>query len=231
LETLSKDGTVNRERAVLIRGSGVHVPEYRAPDCATDTPSVLLASRMLWHKGIGAFVEAARKLKEEGVKARFILAGDSDPGNPSSIPAGQLKEWHDEGVIEWIGWQKDMDALLSRVDIACLPSTYREGIPRSLLEAAAFGRPIVTTDIPGCRDLVVDQETGFLVQPGDGHALSDALRKLISDSGLRVRMGANARSRVVDQFSEEHVIRKTLEVYEQALVAQQESPSVCKSVK
>lgn len=215
-KTFQESGLISGERSIVIGGSGVEVPPLVGPQVPR-VPAVLLAARMLWQKGVGDYVAAAKRLKEEKIEARFLLAGDSDPGNPSSIPVEQLESWHKGGHVEWLGWRKDMGSLLNEVDIACLPTGYGEGIPRSLLEAAAHGKPIVTTDIPGCRDLVVDRESGFLIRPGDQGALVDSLRVLLRDPSLRASMGAKSRERVIDRFSDVKVNQLTLGVYQSAM--------------
>jgi glycosyltransferase involved in cell wall biosynthesis len=222
LGTFIEDGLVSKEQAVIIGGSGVPIPEHIETEAPSEVPTILLAARMLWHKGIKEFVEAAKSLKASGDKARFILAGASDPGNPASISSDQLEAWNREGNVQWLGWQEDMQSLLRGTDVACLPSIYREGIPRSLLEAGAIGKPIVTTNIPGCRELVRDGETGFLVPPGDHEALVSALRKLIRDSALRRKMGANGRQRIIAEYSEGSVNRRTVDLYFRALAGDPE---------
>ena len=145
-----------------------------------------------------------------------VLAGAPDPANPASVPPEALADWVAEGVVEHAGYVDDMAALLRGVHIACLPS-YREGLPLYLLEAAASGRPAVTTDVPGCREAVADGENGLLVPVRDGAALAEALERLITDPHLRARLGANARERVVSRFAEDRVIRGIFDVYEQLL--------------
>src|SRR5215831_15910231 len=111
-----------------------------------------MASRLLWAKGVGEFVAAARGLRGRGTRARFVLAGEPDRGHPSAIPESTLKRWCEDGDVEWLGWRDDMARLIRESHIVCLPSSYCEGVPRILLEAAASGRPIVATDVPGCRE-------------------------------------------------------------------------------
>jgi glycosyltransferase involved in cell wall biosynthesis len=207
---------IARERLHLIRGSGVDIRNYPMLAEKPGIPTVILVSRMLRDKGVIEFVEAARSLKLEGVQARFILVGDPDPENPAGIPASQLKEWHDTGVIEWRAYCHDMLSLFSEAHIVCLPS-YREGIPKVLMEAAACGKPIVTTDAPGCREVVRHQETGLLVPPRDRRALAAALRILIRDPELRLSMGRNGRSLAEDEFSLERVIKENFKLYERIL--------------
>ena len=157
-------------------------------------------------------VLAARELKRRRTKVRVLLVGRPDPANPSSIGEDTLRQWHREGCIEWLGHQNDIAAVWSKAHIAVLPS-YREGLPKSLLEAAACGRPIVTTDVPGCRDVVVDGVNGFLVPTESWIELADAIEVLAGSRELRRRMGAAGRARVEATFSQDIVIRQTLDLY------------------
>ena len=150
---------------------------------------------MLWDKGIKEFVEAASIIKKRGIQARFVLVGGVDTGNPTSIPETQLKLWVNEGLVEWWGYKKDMPAVLQAAHIACLPSSYGEGLPKSLLEAAACGLPIVTTDAPGCREVVREGVNGLLVPVRDAAALATALGILIGDAALRRSIGEQSRIR------------------------------------
>lgn len=208
---------VSEREAAVIRGSGVDPEEFPYTPEPEGTPVVVLASRMLWNKGIGDFVEAARRLKSEGLRARFALVGTSDPANPSSVPESELKRWNEEGCVEWWGLRKDMPAVLSGASVVCLPSYYREGVPRVLIEAACAGRPIVTTNTPGCREIAQNGDNGLLVPPRDGGALAQALKTLILAPEIRKRMGRKGRSLVESDFSLQRVIRDTLEVYDMLL--------------
>jgi glycosyltransferase involved in cell wall biosynthesis len=177
---------------------------------------VVLPSRLLWEKGIGEFVEAAKSLKTQGITARFALVGEPDPGNPSSVSAAQLRAWDAEGVVEWWGWRSNMETVIRESHIVCLPS-YGEGVPRVLIEAAASGRPIVTTDAPGCREIVRHGVNGFLVPQRDIPALTNALRVLLVNGTLRAALGQNGREIAVKEFSIEKVTRETLDVYRNLL--------------
>ncbi len=148
------------DRTVLIRGSGVDVSQFVPSSEQSGLPIVLLASRLLWDKGVGELVEASRRLKKDGIACRVVLVGVPDPGNPKAIPVSLLERWQAEGVVEWWGLRNDMPEVLKAASIVVLPS-YREGIPKILLEAAASGRPIVTTDTPGCREIVRHGENGL----------------------------------------------------------------------
>ena len=164
-------------------------------------------------EGVAEFVVAAGRLRAEGVTARFLLAGDSDPGNPAAIPREQLMAWTEEGVVEWIGFRRDMPQLLADCHIVCLPSFYGEGLPKCLAEGAATGRALVATDTPGCRDIVQHGENGLLVPPKDAESLAQALRQLIEDPDLRRRFGTRGRDIAVG-FSLDSVVSRTLAVYE-----------------
>ena len=205
-------GVADPERTDLVMGSGVDVEEFRPVPEPGGITTVMMVSRMLWEKGVGEFVAAARLLKAEGIPARFVLVGDVDTGNPGTVPKSRMESWTDEGAVEWWGYRHDMPAVLSQAHIACLPS-YREGLPKSLIEAASCGLPIATTDSPGCREIVKDGENGILVPVRDSTALAAALRKLITDPHLRRRFGARGREFVLERFSIEKVIADTLSVY------------------
>ena len=200
------------EQTHLIMGTGVDVDKFHPGPKANDVPVVLFSSRLLITKGFLEFTEAARILKEKGLKARFAVAGTTDPGNPASLLDEQIDAWKQSDLLEWWGWQDDMPAALAQADIFCLPS-YREGVPNALLEAAACGLPIVTTDAPGCRDVVTDNVNGLLVPIQNAKALADALEILIISEDIRSRMGAAGRKIAVEQFSTSKVNRETLAVY------------------
>lgn len=212
LRSFVDEGTVRPENAVLIRGSGIDIAAYAPTAEPPGTPLVTLVGRMLWDKGVGDFVAAARKLRAERVDARFCLVGAPDPQNPATISVAQLRDWHEEGVVEWLGHRDDIQAILARSNIACLPS-YREGLPKSLLEAMAAGLPIVTTDVPGCREAVRHGENGLLVPARDSASLAAALRLLIDDPALRRRFGVAGRLRAEREFASPIVIARTLAVY------------------
>jgi len=200
-----------------IPGAGVDLSLFKPDGERPGDPIVLLPARLLWDKGVGEFIDAARLLKKQGVAARFILAGAPDPANPSSISQNQISEWVDEGIVEYLGWVTDVPQLMSESHIVCLPSYYGEGIPKSLIEAAAAGRPIVTTDMPGCREIVQPEDNGILVPPKDSLALANALTRLINDPVLRRQMGDRGRIRAETEFSLELVVDHTLALYAEAL--------------
>ncbi len=209
-------GLVKADQSILIRGSGVDLQKFSVTVEPEGEPLVVLPGRMLFDKGVNEFVGAARILKRDGCPARFILVGDTDDENPASISAVQIQEWEKEGVIEWWRWQNDMPAVYARSKIVCLPS-YREGVPRTLLEAAACGRAMVATDVPGCREVVKDGVTGLLVPVKDSQILAEKLKLLLTDSSLRREMARAARRLVEEEFSSERVIKETAAVYDSIL--------------
>ena len=204
---------VDPKRVTLIRGSGVDIQHFFPRPEPSGKPLVVLPARLLWDKGVGEFVEAARSLRAEGVHARFALVGDSDNDNPASVPASQLQTWENEGVIEWWGWKEDMQDVYAQAAIVCLPS-YREGLPRTLIEAAACGRPIVTSDMPGCREVVRHGENGFLVPARDTAKLAKALMDLLQNPNLRSGMGSRGRIIAEKEFSVKLVISQTIAFYQ-----------------
>jgi len=205
-------GTVTAERVALIRGSGVDTQIFRPREEPEGTPVAVMVSRMLWDKGVGELVEAARLLRRREVPLRVVLVGPPDPENPASIPERQLRDWDAAGDVAWWGERSDIAEIWAKGQIAVLPS-HREGLPKSLLEAAACGRPMVAADVSGCREIVKDGVTGLLVPPGDAGALADALERLARDPGLRRRLGAAARDLVERELSEEAVVAQTLALY------------------
>jgi glycosyltransferase involved in cell wall biosynthesis len=205
-------------QTALIKGSGVDIHTYLPTPEPEGIPVVVLASRMLRDKGVIEFVEAARDLKAAGISARFVLVGETDPGNPTAISAEQLRGWADEGIVEWWGHRNDMKKVLAQANVVCLPSL-REGVPKVLIEAAASGRSIVTTDAPGCREIVRNGENGLLVPVRNSKALADALRLLIESAPLRAQMGARGREIAVSEFSVERVVNETLDVYRELLAS------------
>ena len=201
-------------RLSLIRGAGVDIDYYspNPPMVAPSAPVITLVARMLRDKGVVEFCDAVRILKSRGVAARFWLVGAPDPLNPSSLTEPELLDFTKIGV-EYLGRSNDIKGIWQESDISVLPS-YREGLPLSLLESAAMGKPIVTTDVPGCREVVDDGVNGFLVPPKDPKALADAIEKLAVDTDLRWQFGRASRERAVKEFSSDRVIADTLTLYE-----------------
>lgn len=208
-------GLTRADHCVVIKSSGVDVDEVQmTEEVDAEAVKIIFAGRMLWSKGVADFVGAARRLHRAGCTARFILVGDTDPGNPAAVPQAQLHAWNDEGCVEWWGWREDLIEIYQKAHIACLPS-YREGVPKALLEAGACGRPIVTTDAPGCKETVIEGENGFIVPPGNHIALADKLLLLINDAALRQQMGRASRAFICREFSQAYVAQQTLALYQQ----------------
>lgn len=213
-EVVLKKGLAEKSRTVTIRGIGfVDIESFHPEPEPPGAPLAVLASRMLRDKGVREFVEAARLLKAEGVEVRMALAGAPDPKNPSSIPESALEGWRESGEVEWWGHREDAPEMWRGCHVAVLPS-YREGLPRSLLEAAARGRPLVATDVPGCREVVRDGVNGILVPPRDAAALAGAIKALARDAALRRKMGAAGRRIVEAEFADAIVLRSVLGLYE-----------------
>lgn len=209
--TFVEQGLLEAEQSHLILGTGVDTERFRPSEKNNEIPLVLFSSRILATKGLPEYVEAASILKQKGIKARFVVAGTTDPGNPASISTEQIEAWKDTDVVELWGWQNDMPSILAQADIFCLPS-YREGIPNALLEACAAGLPIVATDVPGCRDVVTNGLNGLLVPVRSSDALATALETLIVNRELRLTMGIAARE-IAIQFNTKKVNAETLAVY------------------
>ncbi len=211
-------GIIKSDQLTVIRGSGVD------PDRFTPTPEpvgpvrAVMVARMIREKGVIEMVASARILKTRGMKIRMTLAGEPDRENPNAIPEAELAAWHAEGIVEYLGRVDDVPALWAASHIAVLPSYYGEGVPLSLIEAAASGRPLIAADGPGLRDITLPGETGILVPPRDAEALADAIGQLANDAELRARLGAGARRLAESNFSIAQVQAATLEVYRQLLL-------------
>ncbi|WP_456384913.1 glycosyltransferase family 4 protein [Desulfolithobacter sp.] len=212
--SLLRKAGVCPDRICLIRGAGVDLNRFRPGPAPQGAPVVMLAARLLREKGVEDFVEAARLLKGQRIDARFVLVGHPDPANPGSILDGDIKAWAEQGIVEWWGKSGNMPETLVRASIVCLPS-YREGLPKVLLEAMACGRPCVTTDVPGCREAVKDGENGLLVPVRDPESLADALKRLILDTDLRQKMGHRGREMAEKSFSQEQVARQVKKIYKE----------------
>jgi glycosyltransferase involved in cell wall biosynthesis len=208
---------IKSTKAGLLPGSGVDL-DYFSPLAAPEESllprpfTFILIARLLKEKGIYEFVEAARRIKRIFPETQFQLLGKRDERNPTVIPLKDIAAWQSEGLISWLGETHDVRPFLSRADVVVLPS-YREGLPRSLLEAGAMGKPVISTDTPGCRDAVDDRQTGLLVPPKDFFPLSEAMIHLIEDPELGKIMGMAGRKKVEQEFDEKRVIEKILKAY------------------
>lgn len=212
-DVLLEQGVILQEQARLIRGSGVDLAEYAVEDEPETPPlTVVMAARLLRDKGVQEYIEAAARVRDRIAGVRFVLAGASDPGNPASVDAATLAAWNAGGHVDYIGECNDVAALYARAHIVVLPS-WREGLPRSLVEAAACGRAVVTTDVPGCRDAIEPGETGLLVPVRDAGALADGITQLVEDSALRHRLGRAGRALAEREFDIGSVVQAHLDIY------------------
>jgi glycosyltransferase involved in cell wall biosynthesis len=210
-----REGLVPEERTRLIEGVGIDTDYFSLLPEPEGPPVVVLPARMLWDKGVGVLVEAARILHAR-TQVRVALVGEPDLGNPAAVEQSMLKRWSEEGVVEWWGWQEDMREVYRRSHIVTLPSL-GEGVPTALLEAAACGRPIVATDVPGCKDIVIHGRNGLLVPANDPSALAEALERLLLDPELRTLMGAAGREIVLEKYTSARVNSATLQIYDNLL--------------
>lgn len=215
-------GLIRAEQAIHVPGAGIDLlrfaPTKDVADRESAGPVFLLVARMLWDKGVGEFVAAARSVRQAHPGVRFHLLGFLDVANPSAITRVQVNAWVAEGVVKYLGQTDDVRPFLVQADCVVLPS-YREGLPRTLLEAAATARPVITTDAPGCRDTVVDGETGFLCRPADAQDLADKLLRFIAlTPDERQAMGQRGRALMELNFDERLVIGRYLDVVQAVAV-------------
>jgi glycosyltransferase involved in cell wall biosynthesis len=213
-ELLRSAGLVRDDQIAKIRGSGVDIEEFKPSEFPAGTPVVVFAGRLLVEKGVRVFAETARAVRGSGVAARFVLVGDTHPSNPSAVPREELEDWVRGGVVEWWGRRNDMPSVFQSATIVCFPTMYGEGVPKILLEAAASGRPIVTSDIPGCREVVDHEKNGLLVSPGQSKAFADAVSYLIKHADVCRDMGAQGRRIVESNFDQRKIVRDTMDIYE-----------------
>lgn len=213
---LEEIGAIDPDQAVLIAGSGVDVSYFTPTPESNKESVVVMPARLIRDKGLEEFVSAARLLRQRGVRARFVLVGGLDPGNPSAVKEDEVRAWVNEGAVEWWGQCEDMRDVYHASHIVVLPS-YREGLPKVLMEAGASARPVVTTDAPGCRDAVVDGETGYIIPVRNSEALAGRIDTLLQDAELRQSMGRKARVHVEREFSIDRVVADTLAIYDSLL--------------
>jgi glycosyltransferase involved in cell wall biosynthesis len=209
-------GVVSKKQIRLIRGAGVDIEAFAPAQAPRKNQMIILPARMLWDKGVGEFVEAARHIRAQRPDVRFVLVGTFDEQNPESVPFEQLSKWNEEGVVEWWGRMDNMPEVYRQSSIVCLPS-YREGLPKSLLEAASCGLPIVTYDVPGCREVVQDKVNGFLVPLRNTQRMVESLLELIDNPDVCTRMGMAGREMVLKDFSQEMIADQTMKVWEEIL--------------
>ena len=211
---------VPQQHIRVIRSSGVNLERFLPVEPAGDPRPlrVLLAARLLWEKGVGELIDAARMLRAQGRRIDFILAGAPDHGNPRSVQRSEVEGWVAEGLVDWRGHVDDMPALMRSVDVIALPSYYREGVPKSLIEAAACGLAVITTNMPGCREVVSEHGVdGLHVEPRCARSLAEQIALLDDDRTLVRRLGDQARRKAMEHFDEQMVIRRTIEVYDELL--------------
>jgi len=214
-QLVSRITGLEESRAVLIPGSGVALDEYHLVPEAQGELRVCFASRLLHDKGFSEFCEAARRIRENGIAARFLVAGKLDRYNPAAVTKAELDAVVASGAVEYVGFRTDMADFLSSCHVVVLPS-YREGLPKVLVEAAAVGRAVVTTDVPGCRDAVTPGVTSLVVPVRDAAALADAITRLLLDSELRQKMGAAGRVLAEQRFDIKQVVATHLRIYKEA---------------
>lgn len=212
------------DRLTLLGGAGINPESYPAHpfihrSLPENPPVVTFIGRMVWSKGIDILVKAQERILSQGGSFNLQLCGAADPGNPTAIDLETLKEWNERPQCNWLGKisAEDVPEIWRTSDIAVVPSRGGEGLPRSLLEAAASARPLIVTDVPGCRHFVRDGIEGFIIPPDNIEALSEALRQVLTDVKLRERMGRAARERVLSGFTEDHVKEKIADTYREII--------------
>ena len=215
-DLMIKEEIVDPRKVRLIAGSGVDTHQFVPLNPPVGLPIVMLAGRILWDKGVGEFIEAVRLLQKRGVSARFVLVGRRDEENPTAIDEAQLTRWSQEDGVEWWGHREDMPAVLGAATLVVLPS-YREGLPKVLLEAAACGKALIAADVPGCREVVIHEKTGLLVPVRDAPALAEAIACLLSDHGRRAAFGEAGRELVLREHAKEKIARQFLDLYRELL--------------
>jgi glycosyltransferase involved in cell wall biosynthesis len=216
-ELFRGQGLLDRAGATLIPGSGADLETLAPQPLQPGAPVVVMPCRMLRDKGVDEFVRAAEILLDKGIEARFVLVGDPDPGNPTSLTEEELQAIHARGAVEWRPFTRDIGQVLAEAHIVALPSFYREGLPKTLIDAAAAGRAMVTTDMPGCRDAVIEGETGLLCPPRDAEALADRLERLIRNPASIGKMGEAARRFAELNFDVRQVTAEHLKIYRSAV--------------
>lgn len=219
-ETFLRRGLAQSERTRVMVSEFVSTERFQPHPNGKSSEEklvVLMAARLLWDKGVKEFVSAARMLRRNGTPVEFWLAGEPDTEAPGFVPEQQLQEWNQSGVINWLGYCTDMPALLNRADVAALPTHYNEGLPRFLVEAAATGLPLISTDLEACRRVVEDGENGFVVPKRSPEQLAEAVKTLAHDSLLREEMGKASRKKTLREFAEQEVIEEWLGLYDRLL--------------
>lgn len=215
--TLINLGVISEEQVRIIRGSGVSTEQYAFTPEPAGKPVVVMASRLLRDKGVFEFVEASRILKKSNTNVVMRLIGSPDPGNLTSVTEAELNAWRKENVIEFLGYKEDIAIQYAAANIVCLPS-YREGLPKGLVEAAACGRAVVTTNVPGCRDAIEPGVTGVLVPVKDAESLAEAIKTLIESPGQRLQMGLAGRRLAEESFAIEKIVEQHMSIYRELMI-------------
>lgn len=213
---LIKWNVINRTKTCLIQGSGINLDKFVNLNEIDSNPIICFPGRLIKQKGVNDFILAARILKKRGIKGRFILAGDIDPENPSSLNLQELNYLKKEGIVEIIGYENNIPKLLYKSHIICLPS-YREGLPKALAEAAAASRVVVTTNVPGCRDAIIPNKTGLLVPLQNPLKLAEAIQWLIENPKKRVEMGKAGRVMAQNRFDIKKIVAEHIKIYSDLL--------------
>ena len=204
---------LDKKKFLLLPGSGVNISKFKNLSYSNKEITICFASRLLKNKGVFDFISAAKIIKNSGIKARFLIAGNLDPSNPDSLNKKDLNKIIKDKVVEYLNYQKDIPSLYARSHIICLPSFYGEGLPKALIEGAAAGRAIITTNVPGCRDSLIPNKTGLLVPKKNPQKLAKAIKYLIENPQIRIRMGKEGRKFAKKKFPVEKIISSHIKIY------------------
>jgi len=213
-EYFIKSGLTNSNNSILISGSGVDMNRFSyTPEPDDEKIVTILPSRFVEEKGIRYFIEAAEIIKSKNLPIRMILIGKPEPDQPTSISQKEITKWVAEGIVEWWGWHNEMEKVYPLAHIVCLPTYYMEGIPKSLIEAAACGRPLIATNVPGCREIVHEGTNGLLVPIKNAKLLAEAIIQLANDGVLRRSMGEQSRKIAETEYSAEIIVKEYFKAY------------------
>ena len=213
---LSQIGKNINNRSVLIQGSGVDLSLYSVVENNFNSPVIMMAARLLSSKGVREFVQASKIVRTNNKNVRFVLVGDTDPLNPESIKKSEISQWKEDGLVEIWGYRSDMSNVIPKANVIVLPSYYGEGLPKVLIEAAACGRVVITTDHPGCRDAIT-RKTGVLIPIKDSEALADAILDLLQNPQKAIKMGEAGRALAEQKYAIEKVCEKHITIYKDLL--------------
>jgi len=219
-QTFLQRGLIDPEYTRVMVSEFVNTEQFRASQSSqtgTDRLVVLMAARLLWDKGVQEFVSAAERVNVDGTMVEFWLAGEPDTETPGFVPRERLRMWDESGMINWLGYRSDMPELLRRADVAVLPTHYNEGLPRFLVEAAATGLPVISTDLVACKRVVDDGTNGYVIPTRSPEHLAEAVERLATDAELRKSMGKASRKKAMEEFAEREVITEWLDLYEHLL--------------